>query len=128
MPRSRARAAGPALGVSALIAAGLVAARIAGSEALSHEAAAIVLVLALPWVVPAFVALAVASAPLYFALHVLGHPVELAPWLSAVILIAGVAGCHVNAVLLFGRLLREPLGRPEIGLAEFLRRSGARVP
>lgn len=115
-----------AVAISGPIAAALAAAQIGGSAPIAHGAAMAVVVLSLPWVVPAFVAVAVLSAPAYVALHFLGHPVALAPWLSTVVLLAAVSGCHANAVLLLKRLASSPLSRSPAhgGLADFLRSRG----
>jgi hypothetical protein len=121
------RASLMALGISIPAAIAVLAAHESGSDAAAHAAGFATLVLGLPWVVPAFVAVSVLSAPLYVALHILGQPQDLMPWLSAVILIAGIVACHVNTTLLLQRLLRKPVRAPDGGLAEFLFRQSARA-
>jgi hypothetical protein len=116
-----------ALAISVPLGAFVLAGRLANSEALEQATAFAVLVFGLPWVIPAFVVVAVASAPLFVALHIAGLPQELMPWLSGVILTAGVVACHVNATLLLGKILRKRARSSDSGLAEFLSRSPARV-
>ena len=87
--------------------------------------AALLCVLALPWVVLALIALAVLSAPVYMALH----PLDLAPaldtWLGGVVLLAIAVGVQVNAGLLLA-WRRQPRAPPQPGIGEFLRRSAGR--
>ena len=127
MPGTSWRPALMALAISAPLIALVVAGWVAGSEALAHASAFVVLICGLPWVIPAFVAVAVLSAPIYVALHIAKMPQELMPWLSAVILIAGVLACHVNTTLLFRTLLRTPTRARDAGLADFLLRSSAHL-
>jgi hypothetical protein len=115
-----------ALAISTPLAALVIAGRLAGSDALAHASAFVVLILGLPWVIPAFVVVAVLSAPLYVALHIAGLPQDLMPWLSGVILIAGVLACHVNATLLLANLLHKRSRASDVGLADFLLRSPVR--
>ena len=126
MPGTSWRPALLAFAVSAPVIALVIAGRVAGSEALAHASAFLALIGGLPWVIPTFVVVAVLSAPIYVALHIAGLPQELMPWLSAVILIAGVLACHVNATLLFRTLARTPTRVRDAGLADFLLRSPAR--
>lgn len=125
--RARLRAALLAFSVSGPLIVSIVVARTAGSEVGAHATAYVAIVLGLPWVVPAFVVVAVFSAPLYVALHIAAHPQDLMPWLSTVILIASVIACHVNATLLLQRLRRRRACDPDGGLADFLRRPAARI-
>jgi hypothetical protein len=106
-----------------LVAAG----QIVGSETSAHATAFVAIILGLPWVVPSLVVIAVLSAPIYVALHIAGYPQDLMPWLSGVILIAGLVACHVNAMLLLHRLGRRPAVALDGGLADFLRRSATRT-
>ncbi len=92
---------------------------------LARLAALLVVLVSLPWLVPALVAIAVASAPVYALLHSRGDPPELMAWLSGVILVAAVIGCHVNGALLFRRLLKRRAHAADAGLAEFLRRTNS---
>ena len=125
MTAAARRASLLACALSVPVAALVLAGQLAGSESFAHATAFVALVLGLPWVVPALVVIAVLSAPIYVALHVVGLPQELAPWLSCVILIAGVVACHVNATLLLLKLLRKRVRAPDAGLADFLFRSSA---
>jgi hypothetical protein len=122
MSRRSRRAASLALAGSAPLALAVAAARASGDEDLAHAAGALAVVLGLPWIVPAMIVVAVLSAPLYVALHWLGYPQALGPWLAAVILIAAVIGWHVNLALAIARRL-QPRTRSERGLADFLRRT-----
>jgi len=127
MPGTMRRPLVAALAISAPIIALVVVGRLVGSDAMAHATAFMAIVLGLPWVVPAFVVIAVLSAPVYVALHIAGQPLELMPWLSGVILLAGIVACHVNATLLLHRLLRKRARAPDAGLADFLFRSSARI-
>jgi hypothetical protein len=99
----------------------LVAAPGAGTP-LAHTLAAVLVLLAIPWVVPAFVLAAVLSAPLYFWLRASGPAPEVMAWLGSTVLIGAVIGCHINGALLGTRLSRRRQP-PLAGLGEFLRRS-----
>jgi hypothetical protein len=114
-----------ALGASLPAAGGVLATQLGGPEPVAQIVAMTVIVLGLPWIVPAFVVVAVASAPVYVALHIAGAPQPLMPWLAGVILVAGVLACHVNAALLLARLQRARHAPPDPGLAPFLRRAAA---
>jgi hypothetical protein len=114
-----------ALAFSSTLAALVVAGRSIGSEPAAHAIAFVVVILGLPWIVPAFVLVAVLSAPLYVALHIAGQPQELMPWLAGVILIAGIVGCHVNALLALRWLARPRVRSVDGGLGEFLFRTRA---
>ena len=127
MPGTEQRSLLLALAASAPLALVVIASRFSGSDAMAHAAAFIAVILGLPWIVPAFVAVAVFSAPVFVALHIVGQPQELGPWLSGLILIAGVLACHVNATLLIARSLRRRTQAAEAGLADFLFRPPARI-
>ena len=127
MPGTMRRPLLVALAISGPIIALVVLGRLAGSDTIAHATAFMTIVLGLPWVVPAFVVIAVLSAPIYVGLHIAGQPVELMPWLSGVILLAGIAACHVNATLLLHQLLRKRARALDAGLAGFLFRSPARI-
>jgi hypothetical protein len=122
MRKPSRRAAWLALAASAPLAIGVVAVRASGDADLSPAVCALAIVLGLPWIVPAMIAVGVLSAPLYVALHWLGHPQQLAPWLAAVVLIGAVIGVHVNATLAIAHL-RRPRARADDGLGPFLRRA-----
>jgi hypothetical protein len=127
MPRSALRPLLMALAISGPIVAFVIAGRIASSDLLAHTSAFVAVILGLPWVVPAFVAVAVLSAPIFVALHIMGHPQPLMPWLSAVILIAGIVACHLNATMMFDWLLRKRARPHNSGLADFLFRPVTRI-
>jgi hypothetical protein len=90
--------------------------------AYAQSAAMLAVLLALPWVVPAFIVVAVLSSPLYAWLHTVGPAPEVMTWLGGTVLVGAVVGCHVNAALLATRL-RKPRAQREAGLGDFLRRS-----
>ena len=127
MPHSTLRPLLMALAISAPIVAFVIVGRLTQSDLLAHASAFVAVLLGLPWVVPAFVAVAVLSAPLYVALHIVGHPQPLMPWLSVVILIAGLVACHINATMLFRWFLRRRDRAHSAGLAEFLFRPDTRL-
>ncbi len=89
-------------------------------------AASIAVALAIPWVVPATILLAVASAPVYMWLHTLGPVPAVLDWLGAVVLVAALAGCHINAALLATWRRTRSTDAADIGLRDFLltRRNG----
>ena len=76
--------------------------------------------LAVPWVVPATIVLAVLSAPIYMWLHTQGPVPAVLDWLGAVVLIAAVVGCHLNAALLWAWRRAESSRAEETGLRDFL--------
>ncbi len=86
--------------------------------------ASVAVVLAIPWVVPATMLLAVLSAPVYMWLHSQGPVPAVLDWLGAVVLIAAVVGCHVNAALLWACWRAESSRAEETGLRDFLFRHG----
>ena len=87
--------------------------------------AAALCVLALPWVVPALVVVAVLSSPVYMALHPLAAAPALDVWLGGVVLLAIAVGLQVNAGLMLAWLQR-PRMAPDPGIGEFLRRPAGR--
>jgi hypothetical protein len=87
--------------------------------------AAVLCVLALPWIVAALIAIAVLSSPVYMALHPLALAPALDVWLGSVVLLAIAAGVQINAGLLLA-WWRRPRAAPEPGLGEFLRRTDRR--
>ena len=125
MMRRPSRSAAMALAISAPVALFVAAGQVIGSEFVAHAAAFVAVTLGLPWVVPAFVVIAVLSAPIYVALHFAGYPLDLMPWLSGVILIGSIVATHINAHLLSRRLLRRPARAQDDGLAGFLFRARA---
>lgn len=87
--------------------------------------AAVLCVLALPWIVAALIAFAVLSSPVYMAMHPLALAPPLEVWLGGVVLLAIAAGVQINAGLLLA-WCRRPRAAPEPGLGEFLRRTDPR--
>jgi hypothetical protein len=83
--------------------------------------AAVAVILALPWVVPAMMLAAALSVPVYMWLHTQGPVPGVLQWLGAMVLIGAVIGVHVNAALAWC-WLRRGRARPEPGLGEFLKR------
>jgi hypothetical protein len=97
--------------------------RAAPDEYRTAVATAVVL-LGLPWAVPAMVLVATLSVPIYMWLHTLGSPPGALQWLGGTLLVGSVFGAHLNATLAWLWLHR---GRavPEPGLGDFLRRARA---
>ena len=127
MPRTNWGPPLMALAASGPVALLVLAGRLGDSDAIAHTGALLALTLGLPWVVPAFVVVAVLSAPVYVALHIAGQPQPLEPWLSWVTLIGAIAACHVNATLLANSLLRKRARPRNAGLADFLFRPATRI-
>ena len=71
--------------------------------------ASVAIVLSVPWVVPATMLFAVLSAPVYMWLHTQGPVPPVLDWLGGIVLIAAVAGCHINAALLTGMAARAEI-------------------
>jgi hypothetical protein len=86
--------------------------------------ASIAIVLAIPWVVPATMLLAVLSCPIYMWLHSQGPVPAVLDWLGGVVLVAAVVGCHLNTALLRAWQRAQRLSEAEIGLRDFLYRHG----
>jgi hypothetical protein len=86
--------------------------------------ASVVVVLSIPWVVPATMLFAVLSAPVYMWLHSQGPVPPVLDWLGGVVLVAAVAGCHLNAVLLWAWDRARRSNEAETGLRDFLSRHG----
>lgn len=90
-------------------------------EGLRTGVATAVVLLGLPWTIPALVAVAALSAPVYMWLHTQGPVPPVLEWLGGTVLIAAVIGAHINAAL--GWIwLRRGRAVPEPGLGEFLKR------
>lgn len=87
----------------------------------AQQAAVLAILLGLPWILPAFIVIAILSAPLYFWLHTVGPTPHVMIWLGGTVLIGAVIGCHINAALV-GSWLTRPRPRGDLGLSEFLRR------
>ena len=86
--------------------------------------ASIAIVLSVPWIIPATMLFAVLSAPVYMWLHTQGPVPPVLDWLGGIVLIAAVAGCHINTALLLAWLRTRKLTADEIGLRDFLFRHG----
>ena len=89
-------------------------------------AASAAIVLSIPWVVPATILLAVLSAPVYMWVHSQGPAPAVLDWLGSVVLVAAVAGCHLNTALLFAWQRARRSNAEEVGLRDFLFRHGQR--
>lgn len=83
-------------------------------------AASVAVVLAVPWIVPATMAVAVASSPVYMWLHTQSPAPAVFNWLGGVVLVAAVVGCHINAALLIAWRHALSTNTPETGLRDFL--------
>jgi hypothetical protein len=86
--------------------------------------ASVAIVLSVPWVIPATMLFAVLSAPFYMWLHTQGPAPPVLDWLGSIVLIAAVAGCHVNAALLLAWYRARQSRADEAGLRDFLFRHG----
>jgi hypothetical protein len=86
--------------------------------------ASVAIVLSVPWVIPATMLFAVLSAPVYMWLHTQGQVPAVLEWLGSVVLLAAVAGCHINAALLLAWYRARKMAADEIGLRDFLFRHG----
>lgn len=93
----------------------------AADEETRTAVAAVAVLLALPWVVPAMMLIAALSVPLYMWLHTQGPVIGVLQWLGATLLVGAVIGTHVNASLAWC-WLRRGRATPEPGLGDFLRR------
>ena len=82
--------------------------------------ASVAIVLSVPWVIPATMLLSVLSAPVYMWLHTQGAVPAVLDWLGGVVLVAAVAGCHMNAALLIVWQRTRKLTAVETGLRDFL--------
>lgn len=128
-----ARPAGSALrahGLALLLSAAAASAVVHGWPQPSRPLLVGLFVLSIPWVMPAFTAVAVLSVPLYMALHRYGAAPELARWLAGTLTAGAVIGLHVNAALLAARWLAPRRRDGDSGLSDFLRRPapGRRPP
>ena len=107
--------------LSVPVAIALAQSQLDGDPVRAQYAAMVAVVLGLPWIVPAFIVVAVLSSPLYAWLHTLGPAPDVMTWLGGTVLVGAVIGCHVNAALL-GTRLRRKQARGAQGLGDFLRR------
>jgi hypothetical protein len=90
-------------------------------EGLRSTVAAGVVLLGLPWVIPAMVLIAALSAPVYMWLHTQGPVPPVLEWLGAMLLVGAVIGAHVNAALGWA-WMRRGRAVPEPGIGDFLKR------
>jgi hypothetical protein len=88
--------------------------------------ASIAIVLAIPWIVPVTMLLAVLSSPIYMWLHTQGPVPAVLDWLGGVVLVAAVVGCHLNTALLRAWQRAQRSSEAEIGLRDFLSHHGQR--
>lgn len=86
--------------------------------------ASLVILLSVPWIIPATILFAVLSAPVYMWLHTQGPVPAVLEWLGGIVLIAAIAGCHINAALLVAWLRARQSTADEAGLRDFLFRHG----
>ena len=86
--------------------------------------ASVAIVLSVPWIVPATMLFAVLSAPVYMWLHTQGPVPAVLDWLGGIVLIAAVAGSHVNVALLAVWHRTRKSRADEAGLRDFLARHG----
>jgi hypothetical protein len=94
-------------------------------EEMRAAAAALAVLLALPWVVPAMVLIAALSAPVYMWMHTQGAVPPVLDWLGGAVLVGAVIGAHINAAL--GWLwMRRGRAVPEPGIGEVLKRRPGR--
>lgn len=102
----------------------VVATQLTASPRAAQLGAIAAALLAVPWVVPAWVAIAALSSPLYVWLVLHEQPLDVMRWLGGAVLVAAVVGSHVNGVLLVrGWCARHRRGAPQDGLGKFLRRT-----
>jgi hypothetical protein len=115
----------PGLLASVPLAVLLVSTRGGDSQWAALTATAAVVV-AIPWVVPATMLLAVLSAPVYMWLHTQGPVPAVLDWLGGVVLVAAVVGCHLNTAWLWAWHRARTSGEVETGLRDFLSRHAQR--
>ncbi len=109
----------PGLLASAPLAALLLNSR--GAETASAALlASVAIVLSVPWIIPATMLFAVLSAPVYMWLHTQGPVPAVLDWLGGIVLIAAVAGCHINAALLVAWQRARKSRADDTGLRDFL--------
>jgi hypothetical protein len=95
------------------------------SEEVRTAVAAVAVLIALPWVVPAMVLVAAVSVPVYMWLHTQGPVPPVLEWLGGTVLVGAVIGAHINGALAWLWLHRGK-AVPEPGIGEFLRRPRGR--
>ncbi len=88
---------------------------------LRTAAATAVVVLGLPWVVPAMILVATVSVPVYMWLHTQGPVPSVLDWLGGTLLVGAVLGAHINGALAWLWVHRRPAA-PEQGIGDFLMR------
>jgi hypothetical protein len=113
----------PGLLLSAPLALLLWSLRGAAEDVRTGIAVAVVL-LALPWVIPAMVLVAALSVPVYMWLHTQGPVPPVLAWLGGTVLVSAVIGAHINAALAW-LWVRRGKAVPEPGIGEFLKRRPA---
>ena len=91
-------------------------------ESTLHTVAMVAILLSVPWIVPAFMLVGVASSPVYMWLHTQGPVAPVLEWLGGVILVSAVIGCHINAALIVAAWRRRRHTEADPGLSNFLQR------
>lgn len=105
----------------------LLVSQAAATPRVAQIAAMAAALMGVPWIVPAWVALAALSSPVFIWLVMHGHALDVMNWLGYVVLLAAIAGCHVNGALLAAAWRRRHEVRtPQSGLGDFLRRASDR--
>jgi len=105
----------------------LLVTQVATAPRIAQFAAMAAALIAIPWIVPAWVVLAALSSPVFIWLTMHGTSLDVMHWLGEVVLVAAVAGCHVNGALLARAWRRRhEVHEPQAGLGDFLRRTAGR--
>jgi hypothetical protein len=105
----------------------LLVSQVAATPRVAQVAAMAAALMGVPWTVPAWVVLAALSSPVFAWLVMHGHGLNVMNWLGHVVLLAAVAGCHVNGALLLAAWRRRHEVRTlQSGLGDFLRRASDR--
>ncbi len=109
----------PGLLLSAPLTLLVLLTRSADPEVRAIVASAVVL-MSIPWVIPATMLAAVFSVPVYMWLHTQGPAPQVLDWLGGVVLVGALVGCHINAALLAAWRRAKSADVAESGLRDFL--------
>jgi hypothetical protein len=105
----------------------LLVTQFAAAPRIAQCAAMAAALMGVPWTVPAWVVLAALSSPVFVWLVAHGHGLDVMNWLGHVVLLAAVAGCHVNGALLWAAWRsRHEVPTLQSGLGDFLLRASDR--